>query len=86
MFTKPDTKGRAVALGAVFAVTVTAALTAATFGVSREQIADQTCASAHWPYIPAHCLDGATTSPVRTIPLDRTAAATMAERFAIAFE
>lgn len=86
MITKPTTKGRAAALGAVFAVTVTAALTAATFGVSKEQSADPACVHASWPYIPAACLAGATESTVRIVALDRTHQIAIAERFAVAFD
>jgi hypothetical protein len=86
MITKPTTKGRAAALGAVFAVTVTAALTAASFGVSREQIADPACAQASWPYIPAACLAGASDTSVRIVALDRTHHVAIAERFAVAFD
>lgn len=86
MNTKPDTWGRTAALGAVFAVTVTAALTAASFGVSKEQSAAEACAHENWPYIPAGCLAGASAADVRIVPLDRTGESVMAERFAVAFE
>jgi hypothetical protein len=86
MITKPTTKGRAAALGAVFAVTVTAALTAASFGVTKEQTADAACVHASWPYIPAACLAGASDASVRIVALDRTHQVAIAERFAVAFD
>lgn len=86
MNTKPTTWGRTAALGAVFAVTVTAALTAASFGISKEQSATETCAHENWPYIPAGCLADASTADVRIVPLDRTSESLMAERFAVAFD
>lgn len=88
MFTKPDTRSRAIALGAVFAVTVTAALTAASFSVSKEQTSDPRCATANWPYLPASCLAGTVHGDVRTVPLDRIQlqSISMTERFNSAFE
>lgn len=80
-------KGRGATLATVFALTVAAGLTGATFtGVTKEASIDEACAHVTWPLIPAYCLEGGTDRPVRVISLDRVEHSAMFARFAAAFE
>jgi hypothetical protein len=80
-------KGRGATLATVFALTVAAGITGATFtGVTKEASIDEACAHVTWPMIPAYCLEGATDRPVRVISIDRVEHSAMFARFAAAFE
>ena len=80
-------KGRNAMLATVFALTVAAAITGATFrGETREQSHDEACSHLTWPFIPAYCLEGATDRPVRLVSADRAETSGLAARFATAFE
>ena len=83
---KNSHKGRNVALAAVFAVTVAAGVTGATYsGISKEASIDEACAHVTWPSIPAYCLTGATDRVVRTVSVDREPNG-FGARFEVAFE
>jgi len=75
-------------IAVAFSASVAGALTGAAFsGETQEIKAAETCASAHWPLIPAECLDGAPARDVRDVTanlanLDRN----MQQRFAVAFQ
>jgi hypothetical protein len=79
---------RKVLIAAAFSASVAGALTgAALSGETREFDTAASCATAHWPMIPAECLEGA---PLREV---RYATATVAgldrnlqERFNVAFQ
>jgi hypothetical protein len=79
---------RKVLIATAFSASIAGALTgAALSGETRQIDTAQTCATAHWPMIPAECLEGA---PVREV---RYATATLAsldhniqERFNVAFQ
>lgn len=80
-------KGRGATLTMVFALTVAAGLTGATFtGVTKEASIDEACAHVTWPLIPAYCLEGASDRPIRVISMDRAEHSAMFARFAVAFE
>lgn len=83
---------RPILVAAAFAVIVGATVTGATLrGETREApTTAEICATAEWPMIPAACLDGAGDRQVRVIsdaaPIAAQVAASMEERFAVAFQ
>lgn len=80
-------KGRGATLATVFALTVAAGITGATYsGVSKEASIDEACAHVTWPMIPAYCLKGATDRPVRMVSVDRMEHSAMFARFEVAFK
>lgn len=80
-------KGRNAMLATVFAVTVAAGFTGATYGgQTKEQSIDEACAHVTWPMIPAYCLQGATDRVVRVVSIDGAETNKLAARFAAAFE
>lgn len=80
-------KGRGATLATVFALTVAAGITGATYsGVSKEASIDEACAHVTWPMIPAYCLEGATDRPVRMVSVDRMEHSAMFARFEVAFK
>jgi len=81
------TRGRGATLATVFALTVAAGITGATFtGVTKEASIDEACAHVTWPMIPAYCLEGAVDRPVRMVSVDRMEHSAMFARFEAAFE
>jgi hypothetical protein len=79
---------RKVAVATVFSATVAAVLTgAALSGETRDLDTAAICAAAHWPMIPAECLEGAGDREVRYITADiSNERRNMQERFEIAFQ
>jgi len=84
---------RPLLVAAAFAAIVAATVTGATLrGETREApTSAEICATAEWPMIPAECLDGAIDRQVRVIadaaPVAvQQVAASMQERFAVAFQ
>jgi len=74
-------------LAAVFAVTVGAAVTGATYRAeTKETSIDEACAHVTWPMIPAYCLEGGSDRPVRVVSVDNAALGQLTGRFAAAFE
>lgn len=87
MYSNRTRKGRGAALATVFALTVAAAITGATYSAAtKESNVDDTCARATWPLIPAYCLDGATDRPVRIVSSDHMEPNPLGERFEVAFQ
>ncbi len=79
-------KGRNAFLATLFAVTVAAGVTGATYsGVGKEASSDEACAHVTWPTIPVYCLDGATDRTVRVVSVDRNNGG-FAGRFEVAFQ
>jgi len=79
--------GRGATLATVFALTVAAGITGATYsGITKEASIDEACTHVTWPMIPSYCLEGATDRPVRVISIDRVEHSAMFARFAAAFE
>lgn len=82
-----NTRGRNALLATVFALTVAAGITGATYtGATKETSIDEACAHVTWPMIPAYCLQGAEDRPVRMVSVDRAETSALAQRFAVAFE
>jgi hypothetical protein len=80
-------KGRGATLATVFALTVAAGITGATYsGITKEASIDEACAHVTWPMIPSYCLEGATDRPVRVVSVDRVEHSAMFARFQTAFE
>ena len=80
-------KGRGATLATVFALTVAAGITGATYsGISKEASIDEACAHVTWPMIPAYCLEGATDRPVRMVSVDRMENSALFARFEVAFK
>jgi hypothetical protein len=80
-------KGRGALLASVFALTMAAGITGATYsGITKEASVDETCAHVTWPLIPAYCLDGASERTVRIVSADRMELNSLGERFEVAFQ
>ena len=87
MSTNRNRKGRGATLATVFALTVAAGITGATYsGVTKESSVDEACARVTWPLIPSYCLEGATDRPIRIVSADRLELNPLGARFEVAFQ
>ena len=74
-------------IATAFSATVAGALTgAALSGETQEINTAETCAAAHWPMIPAECLEGAPSREVRQVTASSEFERNLQTRFEVAFQ
>lgn len=79
---------RKVLIATAFSASVAGALTGAALSGETDEIdTAATCATVHWPMIPAECLDGGPVRDVRFVTAELAVPdRNMAERFEVAFQ